>query len=193
VAAARWCLCVTTRRERTEVTVRGPETKATVVPIPEDAEFFGIDFTLGTFMPEWPLAGLVDRAATLPTATRRSVWLADSRWEIPTPANVDVFVDRLARAGLLAHDAIAAESLQDGADRVPTRTRQRRVARATGLTRRTIRQIARADQAVALLEQGVTPVATTSQLGYADQSHLTRSLQRFIGQTPTRIAAGPDA
>jgi len=28
------------------------------------------------------------------------------------------------------------------------------------------------------------------ETGYYDQAHLTRSLQRFIGQTPARIAQG---
>ena len=69
VAVSRWHIVVTTRRDVTQLTVRGPETTATVTPIPADAEFFGIVFRLGTFMPAMPLAGLVDRAVTLPAAT----------------------------------------------------------------------------------------------------------------------------
>jgi hypothetical protein len=179
---------VTTQRDLTQLTVRGPETRATVTPIPADAEFFGIVFSLGTFMPAMPPAGLVDRATTLP-ATPSSVWLDGAPWEIPSPGNADVFVDRLVRQGLIVRDPVVAESFQGDVDGVSTRTLQRRVARATGLTRRTIRQIARAEQAVEALGRGLSPLDVALLLGYADQAHLTRSLQRFIGQTPAQVGS----
>lgn len=188
IAATHWEIVVTTQRDLTQLTVRGPETRATSVAIPADAEFFGIVFSLGTFMPAVPLARLVDRAVTLPPATPRSVWHDGSRWEIPTPGNADVFVDRLVRHGLVVRDPVVAESLQADVDGVSTRTLQRRVARATGLTRRTIRQIARAEEAVEALGRGLSPPDVARLLGYADQAHLIRSLKRFVGQTPAQVA-----
>ncbi len=107
--------------------------------------------------------------------------------EVPTPGNADVFVDRLVRQGLVVRDPVVAESLQGDVDGVSTRTLQRRVARATGLTRRTIRQIARAEMAVEALERGLSPPDAALLLGYADQAHLIRSLQRFMGQTPGQV------
>jgi len=187
IAASHWQIVVTTQRDLTQVTVRGPETKATVTAIPTEAEFFGIVFSLGTFMPTSPLARLVDRAVTLPAATPSSVWLDSSPWEIPTPGNADVFVDRLVREGLVVRDPVVAESLQGDVDGISTRTLQRRVARATGLTRRTIRQIARAENAVEALGRGLSSPDAALQLGYADQAHLIRSLKRFIGQTPAQV------
>src|SRR5215469_4703152 len=152
VAVSRWHIVVTTRRDVTQLAVRGPETTATVIPIPADTEFFGVVFRLGTFMPAMPLAGLVDRAVTLPAAARNSVWFEGSRWEIPAPGNTDVFVNRLVRQGLILRDPVAAESLQDNTDGQSKRTLQRRVARATGLTRSTITQIARAGKAVEAID-----------------------------------------
>jgi AraC-like DNA-binding protein len=187
IAVSHWQIVVTAQRDAAQLTVRGPETRATVSPIPADAEFFGIVFSLGTFMPAIPLAGLVDRAVTLPAATPSSFWFDGSRWEIPTPGNADVFVDRLVRQGLVARDPIAAESLQADVDSPSKRTLQRRVARATGLTRSTIRQIARAEKAVEALAGGLSPQDAATLLGYADQAHLTRSLKRFIGQTPAQV------
>ena len=78
--------------------------------------------------------------------------------------------------------------IRDRVAGVSTRTLQRRVARATGLTRRAIRQIARAERAVEVLERGASPRDAAHRLGYADQAHLTRSLQRFVGQTPAQVA-----
>jgi AraC-like DNA-binding protein len=188
IAVSHWQIVVTTQRDVTQLTFRGPETRATVTPIPPDAEFFGIVFSLGTFMPAIALARLVDRAVTLPAASPSSVWLDGSRLEVPTPGNADVFVDRLVRQGLIVRDLVVAESFQADVAELSTRTLQRRVARATGLTRSTIRQIVRAESAVEALGRGLSPRDAALLLGYADQAHLTRSLKRFIGQTPAQVA-----
>jgi AraC-like DNA-binding protein len=44
---------------------------------------------------------------------------------------------------------------------------------------------------VELLGSGVPPLEVARRAGYADQPHLIRSLKRFVGQTPSQIAAGP--
>ena len=188
VAVSHWQLVATTQLGVTQLTLRGPETRATVTPIPADAEFFGIAFSLGTFMPAIPPARLVDRAITLPAAAPNAVWLDGDRWEIPSPGNADVFVDRLVHRGVIARDRVVGEALQTDIDGLSTRTLQRRIARATGLTRTTVRQIARAEQAVEALARGMRPLDAVQLLGYADQAHLTRSLKRFIGQTPAQVA-----
>jgi helix-turn-helix protein len=187
IAASRWQMVFITQRGFTSLSVRGPETIATVTKVPEDAEFFGIVFSLGTFMPAMPLARLVDRAVTMPAATPTSIWLDGTRWQVPGPDNMDVFVDRLVRHGLIVRDPVVAESFRTDLDGVSTRTVQRRVARATGLTRCTIAQIARAENAVEALGRGILPAVAACLGGYADQAHLGRSLRRFIGQTPTQI------
>jgi transcriptional regulator GlxA family with amidase domain len=128
---------------------------------------------------------------TLPPASRTSFWLDGSAWEFPGPDNADVFVDRLVRAGLLVHDPVASAALHDDVEGLSTRSVERRVARATGLTRGTIRQIHRAERAVELLGRGVPAPEVARQTGYADQPHMTRSLKRFVGQTPSQIRARP--
>ena len=77
VAATHWEMVVTRRRGRARLTVRGPETAATIVPIPQDAEFFGIQFSYGTFMPGLTPGRLLDRTVVLP-ATHGSFWLDGS-------------------------------------------------------------------------------------------------------------------
>ena len=187
VATSRWHIVVTNRDGRRQVMLRGPETRATHTAIPADTEFFGIVFTLGTFAPAIPLAGIVDGALALPPMSRNSFWLDGSSWEIPTADNADVFVDRLARRNILVRDAVAADACRSDVEGISMRTLQRRVARATGLTRSTIRQIARAETAVEVLGNGMKPADAVVSLGYADQAHLTRSVKRYIGQTPAQI------
>src|SRR5262245_1018403 len=179
VAASHWELCVTRDECGASVTMRGPESKASIVPIPHDAEFFGIEFSLGTYMPALPPRQLVDRAIALDVGES----------EVPSPDNVDVFVEKLARAGLLVHDPIAAAAVRGDANDLSPRSLERRVARATGLTRGAIRQIRRAETAVDLLTRGVPTRDVAGVAGYSDQAHLTRSLKRFVGQTPSVIAA----
>jgi AraC-like DNA-binding protein len=187
VAATHWEAVVTRQRGAARLTVRGPETKATTVPIPQDAEFFGIRFSPGTFMPDLPPGQLLDRALTLPRCTDTSFWLDGSVWEVPGPDNADGFVHRLAQAGLLVHDPIVAEVLSGEVHALSTRSAERRVARATGLNRGAIERIRRAERAVELLSRGVPPADVAGRTGYADQPHLTRSLRRFVGQTPSQI------
>jgi Helix-turn-helix domain len=189
VAVTHWEMCVTRQRGAAWLTVRGPQTEATMVPIPADAEFFGIEFSPGTFMPGLQPGQLVDQLSTLPQATSRSFWLGGSAWELPGPDNADVFVDWLVRAGLLVHDPVVSAALEGDVEGLSTRSVERRVSRATGLTRGTIRQIRRAERALELLSRGVSALDTARQAGYADQSHLTRSLKRFVGQTPSQIVA----
>jgi Helix-turn-helix domain len=187
VAATHWEMVVTRQRGAARLTVRGPETRATTVPIPQDAEFFGIQFSVGAFMPGLPPGRLVDRTVTLPAAAGRSFWLDGSAWELPHPDTADVFVERLVRAGLLVQDPIVAEALHGDVEGLSTRSLERRVARATGLSRGAMGRIRRAERAVDLLFRGVPASEVAHRTGYADQPHLTRSLRRFVGQTPSQI------
>jgi methylphosphotriester-DNA--protein-cysteine methyltransferase len=70
---------------------------------------------------------------------------------------------------------------------MPSRTVRHRFLRATGLSATHIRQMKRAQQAQALLQQGVSILDTVDEAGYFDQPHLTRSLKQFIGYTPAQI------
>src|SRR5262245_45927626 len=105
VAAGHWEMVFTRYRSQTFLTIRGPETRATIVECPSDGEWLGIRFALGTFMPRFPPGVLRDgRDVTLPGAVTRSFWLNGSAWEYPTYANVATFVARLVREGLVARD-----------------------------------------------------------------------------------------
>jgi Helix-turn-helix domain len=188
-AASHWEMVVTRQRDSARLTVRGPETRATAASIPQDADFFGIQFTHGTYMPGLAPGRLVDSSFTATPAGKGSVWLDGCRLELPDPENADVFVERLVGAGVLVHDPVAAAALRGDVAALSTRSIERRVARAIGLTRGAVRQIRRAERAVELLCHGLTPIDVVQEVGYADQSHLTRSLKRLVGRTPSQITA----
>src|SRR5690606_10846963 len=124
-------MVVTTYRGRTTITVRGPETKASPAPIPEEAEFFGIVFKMGTFMPHLLPKNLADlHDLTLPEATNQSFWLLGAAWEIPTYDNADTFINRLARQEILVHDPVVDAMLQGQPLDLSPRAAQYRFLRA---------------------------------------------------------------
>ncbi|MGE5334743.1 MAG: helix-turn-helix domain-containing protein [Nitrososphaerota archaeon] len=187
MALNRMQMVVWTDRGKTYFTVRGPETKATPAHCPVHAEFVGIVFKCGVFMPHLPLTSLLDSAVTLPGAASASFWLRGSVWQFPTYDNADTFVARLMRDGSLVYDPAVDDALQGRLTDLSLRSAQRRFVRATGLTQSAIRQIERARYATTLLRQGVPILDTVFQTGYFDQPHLTRSLRHFIGQTPAQL------
>lgn len=192
MASCHWTMVVSRVAGRTSLTVRGPETRATAADCPADGQWVGVHFRLGTFMPLLPAGMLRDRRdVTLAAASSRAFWLDGSAWEYPSFDDVETFVARLLRRGLIAADPSAQDALRGAAPASP-RTAQRRVLRATGLTQATIRQIERARRATLLLRAG-TPIAAAAQdAGYFDQAHLTRALRRFVGQTPAQVVRGEE-
>lgn len=188
VATSHCGLVVARIGGQVRVTLRGPETKPTTAECPADGEWFGIHFALGSFLPRHPAATLRDRQdVDLPAPSGRTFWLSGSAWEVPSFENVESFVARLAKAGLLMEDA-AVTAVRDGEpSRLSQRSAQRRFLRATGMTLGAYRQIERARMATNLLRRGATIQDAVHVAGYFDQAHLTRSLRRLIGETPARI------
>jgi Helix-turn-helix domain len=191
IAESRWEIVITRLFGRSLVIVRGPESKATLAQLPPEGEWVGIRFKLGTFMPSMRSADLRDRNdVTLPNATNQSFWLNGSAWEFPSFDNAETFVSQLARAGLIMTDPSVQNAIRGNLQNISTRTEQRRVLQVTGLTRGTICQIERARRATLSLRGGKSISNVVHEAGYYDQAHLTRSLRRFIGSTPSRIARG---
>jgi AraC-like DNA-binding protein len=186
-ASGHWHLLFLKQSGKVKVSIEGPLTKATPVTQAEGTSWFGVTFSLGTFLSAVPLRYLLDERAILSPDAKTSFMLAGSHWQFPDYENVETFVERLARESLLVSDPIVKAVLQEYPQKVSSRTVRRRFLFATGLTYKAISQIERAKWAMALLEQGVPLLETAYQVGYADQSHMTRSLKHFIGHTPAQI------
>lgn len=191
-AASHWEIVVTRHAGQTTITVRWPETRATTIDVGwTEGEFVGIVFRLGTFMPCLPPGQVMDhRDATLPLATRSSFLFGGSTWPVPDFENADDFVVRLVRAGLLVRDPVVEAVLEGHQHHWSPRSVQHHFVHATGLSHTTIRQIERVRRAASLLEEGRSIADVLGQTGYYDQPHLTRSLKRFMGQTPAHMLRG---
>lgn len=186
-AASRWEMVVTRQRGQTTFSIRGPETKASTAQIPEDAEFFGIIFKQGAFMPRLPKKSLLNGGIHLHQAGSDTFWLDGSLWQFPNFENADTFISKLTRTDALAQDQVITDLLRGHAQHFSLRSIQRRFLHVTGLTYKTMKQIERAHQALNLLQSGKPIAETIYQTGYFDQPHLTKSLKLFVGQTPAEI------
>lgn len=191
MASPNWGMVVTRLRGETFLTVRGPETMASIVQCPAEGEWVGVQFKVGTCMPLLATATRRDRNdLQLPGLSGKTFALDGSAWEYPSFDNIDSFVKRLVGRGLIVTDPHVRAVLLDQRQGLSRRTEERRFRRVTGLTRVAIRQIERARSATLLLLQGRPATDVAYELGYVDQAHMTRSLARFVGQTPGQIHRG---
>jgi hypothetical protein len=116
----------------TAVHLRGPATRASTLSCPGDTEYFGVDFRVGAYLPRFPPASLANlRDAVLPTPDGR-ILLDGQDWEMPTPMNLDVFVDRLVRAGLLVVDPLIDDLRHGDVRALPERAAQSASSRPSG-------------------------------------------------------------
>ena len=188
LASTHCGLVVTRQRGRVRVTLRGPETKATIADCPADGEWLGIQFALGTFLPRYPAAVLRDRQdVDLPGATSGAFWLQGTAWELPSFENAEGLVARLVRAGVIARDPAVKASLCGEWEALSRRSAQRHFLHATGMTHRAYRQIERARFATSLLRQGISIQEAVHRAGYFDQAHLTRAFRSLVGETPAQV------
>jgi len=191
VAATSFEMALTRLRGKTFLTLRGPETAATAIDCPAEGQWVGIRFKPGTFMPHFlPLSLRNHNDVNLPAATSRSFWLNGSALHYPGFDNAETFVKRLMKSRLLLRDAVVEDTLERRQRRLTLRSAQRHFLKATGIPYAAFHQIERARYATILLREGAAILDVVSSLGYFDQAHLTRSLKRFIGLTPSRIAEG---
>jgi AraC-like DNA-binding protein len=189
VASSHWELVVTRLAGNTTVTLHGPETRAREVDCPPQGEWFAIRFKAGTFMPQLPVASLLDgNDVNLPPAFRGRFRLDGNAWEVPNFENAETFVARLAQRAIITRDAAVEAALAGDALALTKRSSQRHFLHATGMTYTALKQIERARRATQLLRAGVSPSDAAIETGFFDQPHLTRSLRQLIGLTPARIA-----
>lgn len=187
-ADVRWNLLFSKRGSKVRVSLEGATSQFVPKNQFEGSEFLVIKFRLGVFMPDLPAETLLNGDVVLPEASGQTFYLNGSSWQLPDFDNAETFVHRLVRDGILVREPVVNAVLQAQPLHLSPRTVRRRFLHSTGLTPTTIQQIERAQRATALLGNGTSILDTVYQMGYADQPHLTRSLRRFIGQTPAQIA-----
>lgn len=191
-AESHWDIVVTKQKGSSTLTLKGPETRARLAPVPSDAEFIGIQFQHGCFMPHFPVHELTNGGLNLDNATNKHFWFKGSTLEFPDFEDAELFIDRLIKTGELVKDPLIKAVLNDEPLDTSLRTVQRRFVKVMGLSSNALKQIERARQAAQLLESGNSIADVAFEMGYTDQSHLTRSLKTLTGQTPSQLRKSSD-
>ena len=186
-ADARWNLVFIKYNATLRVSIEGGTSQWLERSLLAGSEYLVIEFKLGVYMPDFPAGEFLNKDVVLPEAAARSFWLNDLAKKMPNFEDAERLADQLVQQGLLVRDPLIAEVLQGSPPPVSQRALQYHFLRATGLPLNRIRQINRAQYAVALLQQGASILDTVHDAGYFDQPHLTRALKRYTGQTPAQI------
>ncbi len=190
VATESWGLVFWEERGVACAAITGPERGTSTAPVPEGADFVGIQFAVGTSLRRVAAPTLVDGGLVLPDVTGRGFWLDGARRETPGADDAEALVERLVREGVVVRDELVTEVLRGAEPTVTERTLERRFRSATGLTQGAVRQIGRARTAAILLTTGEAPADVIDKLGYYDEPHLARALRRFVGRTAGQLREG---
>ncbi|MFC9898121.1 helix-turn-helix domain-containing protein [Nocardia sp. NPDC127579] len=190
VATETWGLVFWEQDGAAHAAVTGPENRCGTAPVPEGAEFVGIQFAVGTSLRTVATPTLVNSGIALPDVTEQGFWLAGSRWATPRVEDAEALVRRLVRADVLARDPLVTDTLRGRPPAATERTLERRFRAATGLTRGAVRQIGRARTAAILLSTGEPPGPVVDKLGYYDEPHLARALRKYVGRTAGQLREG---
>ncbi len=185
-----WDLVVRRVGGRLELLQTGVITRPVELAYDAGDEYLSISFKPGVFMPRLPGRRMIDRGLLRPTPSSRTFRLEQDELEIPTFDNAEGLVDRLVRRELIVRDEIVSGVVDGHPRAIHPRSVQRHFLEAMGMTAKRLQQIRRACEAIDLLAQGKRAVDVALELGYSDQSHLTRALKAIMGKTPGEVARG---
>ena len=150
--------------------------------------YWGVELGAHVLVPGVDKSAILGITAELPIEDGL-VRLGGRRAPVPEWPELEDFVERLISGGALESDPYVRRCLQGDEVGYTLRTWQRRFRAVTGITRKQIEQLERARRAFALLRRGIRAAEVAQLAGYADQSHLTRSLKLMRGETPARTRA----
>lgn len=185
LACEYWHIAFLVEDGRTRVVLSGPATVARPITYKGGQYYWGFVFKSHVFMPNLPKKQLLNAVIELPV--QGDEFLFGNDW-VPMPSydSADTFADDLAARGLVEANELIAKALA-GTGRMSKRSMQRHLAESIGVSNTQRRQIERARQAFALLQQNTPLAKVAAQTGYTDQAHLTKSLKVLAGQTPAQI------
>jgi hypothetical protein len=167
--------------------ITGQATKPTRLPYKKGEKSVVISFAAGAYLPYLKRAPLRDEFIMLPVVGGQGFRLAEKTFPLPTFQNAEALVENMVRSGVLKNDGVVDGVLQGSPKAASNRTVQRHFKATTGLTRKQLEEIRRAQQAVRLLKAGQDSATTAAEAGYYDQPHLTKSLKRLMDSPPSNV------
>ena len=168
---------------RKEMMLAGQATKPMQVPYRAGTASVVISFTPSSYLAAYKSNALIDSFEMLPVHSNERFELCGHMFAFPTFENAETLVEQMVANGILKNDPVVGGEQSAHSDR----TAQRHFTTTTGMSRKALEQIERAQHAVLLLKNGERPADAAASSGYSDQPHLTKSLKKIMGVSPTNV------
>lgn len=182
-----WCLGFIRHGDSSlSVELYGPSLAPRVLEGHAGEEYWGIEFKAYVALAAMNKGEILNAYVRLPVAGT-SFSIGEQYYSIPAYNELEKFAQQLQEDGVIIADQRIDRALQGDGSGFSERSRQRHVKNVTGLTKKQIEQLQRARHAFYLLQTGNSLPQAAAAAGYADQSHMTRSLKLLRGQTPAQI------
>lgn len=159
----------------------GQQTKYLEVPYKAGTSAVVISFTASAYLAGLRGDDLVDETIMLPNDKSGCFMLLDGAFEFPTFDSAEELVTAMVGAGILKQDDIVASVLEGNPKAMSSRTMQRHFHEVTGISRKALQRIQRAQDAVKMLQAGTATAEVAAEVGYTDQAHLTKDLKKIMG------------
>jgi hypothetical protein len=159
----------------------GQQTKYLDVPYVANTSAVVISFTASAYLAGLKGDELVDETITLPNDSAGRFILLGHAFEFPEYETAEKLVASMVSARILKQDDVVASVLEGQPKAMSSRTMQRHFHEVTGISRKMLYKIRRAQDAVKMLQAGTATAEVAAEVGYADQSHLTKDLKKIMG------------
>lgn len=159
----------------------GQQTKYLEVPYAAGTSAVVISFTASAYLAGLKGDELVDETIMLPHDDSGRFILLEHAFAFPTYETAELLVTSMINVGILKQDDIVASVLEGHPKAMSSRTMQRHFHEVTGISRKKLDKIRRAQYAVKMLQAGTATADVAAKVGYTDQSHLTKDLKKIMG------------
>lgn len=177
-----WDLLALTLSDGTRaMMLAGQQTKYLDVPYTANTSAVVISFAASAYLAGFKGDELVDATIMLPSDDEGRFILLGHAFEFPEYETAEQLVASMVGAGILKQDDVVASVLEGHPQAMSSRTIQRHFHKVTGISRKTLDKIRRAQDAVKMLQAGTATAEVAAEVGYTDQSHLTKDLKKIMG------------
>jgi hypothetical protein len=173
--------------DKKKIYIVGPWSSATPLAYSANTEVIWIRIRLGTRLSATPTIMFTNHEYLIPNISDTKIEYNQTVLSIPDFNDIDLFIEKLANISFFSCNRIINDVMAGSSPKMASRTLRKYFLNTTGLSRERICQIQRSKQAWTMLKEGSSINDVIFELGYYDQSHLTKNLQRYSGVTPSQI------
>lgn len=172
-----------------EVILRGPETKPRGDILLPGYTWTGIRLQPGIQLKNFPTQQFTDKFQTLPADTDGRFQFEGTLLQFPDFTNAEQLIEQMYDLGYISGKVLNSQELPRQG--MSPKTYSRFIKQSTGLSPYKLHQLQRMAEALRLLRRGMPAATVASELGFADQAHLTRAAKQYLGHTPKELLRWP--